>query len=61
MPKLVMLVMCLCASGCTATLDSATDSVLPNPRTHGYTTYDPCIRCGEEWIFLNIDETKELK
>lgn len=23
-----------------------------NPNTYGYKSYDPCIRCGEGWIFL---------
>ena len=23
-----------------------------NPNRHGYTSYDPCFRCGESWIFL---------
>ena len=21
-------------------------------KTYGYKSYDPCIRCGESWIFL---------
>lgn len=23
----------------------------PNPAPEGYTNYDPCIRCGEDWEF----------
>jgi len=23
----------------------------PNPAPEGYTNYDPCIRCGEDWSF----------
>jgi hypothetical protein len=58
---------CLCAvvllSACSSLReagDHAVRSAFPNPRTYGYTSYDPCIRCGEEWVFLNLDETKEL-
>lgn len=31
-------------TGCT--------SVFQDPNTVGYRDYDPCIRCGEGWIFL---------
>ena len=27
-------------------------SVFQNPNEVGYRDYDPCIRCGEGWIFL---------
>lgn len=25
----------------------------PNPSPNGYTDYDPCIRCGEDWGFYS--------
>ena len=57
MQKIFMLVCVISLSAC-ATVET---SVLPNNTTHGYTVYDPCVRCGESWIFLNLDETKELE
>lgn len=35
----------------------------PNPAPKGYTHYDPCIRCGEDWEFYppsnsNINKDK---
>jgi hypothetical protein len=27
-------------------------NLIQNPYTHGYKTYDPCIRCGEGWSFI---------
>jgi hypothetical protein len=34
---------------------------IKSPNTYGYKDYDPCIRCGEGWIFLNLDETQHLR
>jgi uncharacterized protein YceK len=64
MKKITVSILALAAlSGCS-TLESvgnhAYESAFPNPRTYGYASYDPCVRCGEDWIFLNLDETKEL-
>jgi hypothetical protein len=60
MKKLVCtLLMLLAVSGCS-TAKHLGETAFPNPRTYGYTSYDPCIRCGEGWIFLNLDETKGL-
>jgi hypothetical protein len=48
----VVLVALIGLSGC------AGSSGLPewigdqNPNRHGYTSYDPCIRCGQGWIIL---------
>jgi hypothetical protein len=58
-----VIVCCVLLSACSSltTVGShVVDSAFPNPRTYGYASYDPCIRCGEEWIFLNLDETEEL-
>jgi hypothetical protein len=32
---------------------------LENANTYGYRDYDVCVRCGEEPVFINIDQTKE--
>ncbi|MDA9938800.1 hypothetical protein N9C48_01685 [bacterium] len=34
---------------------------LDNANTYGYRDYDVCVRCGEEPVFINIDQTKEAK
>lgn len=33
--------------------------VLEDPYRHGLRDYDVCVRCGEEPVFVNIDQTKE--
>jgi hypothetical protein len=33
---------------------------LDNSQTYGYRDYDVCVRCGEEPVFINIDQTKEV-
>mgnify|MGYP000002665799 CR=1 FL=1 len=50
-----------CASSPYPTTRDSAAFKLKNPHRHGYTDYDPCIRCGEGWIFLNIDDTAHLK
>ena len=30
----------------------------PNPAPKGYTDYDPCIRCGEDWEFYPPSNSK---
>lgn len=58
----VIAVISTLASGCTTTVrDSYAQSIYANPNTYGYKSYDPCIRCGEGWIFLNLDDTTHLK
>lgn len=31
---------------------SVLSGCVSNPHTYGYKDYDPCVRCGEGWIFL---------
>ena len=65
MKKLLLIAAALAVTGCASSPYPTTASnewLKPtNPNTYGYTDYDPCIRCGEGWIFLNIDQTKDLK
>ena len=35
--------------------------VLEDHTRHGLRDHDPCVRCGEGWIFLNLDDTAHLK
>ena len=65
MRTLLVTAMCAALAGC-ATVPATENPWLSwlepsNPARYGYTDYDPCIRCGEGWIFLNIDETQSLK
>jgi hypothetical protein len=51
-------------SGCASSpYESRGSSIfeIKNPHRHGLRDHDPCIRCGEGWIFLNIDDTAHLK
>ena len=61
----LLLVVALFITGCASSPYEPTQSTsayqINSPYTHGYTEYDPCIRCGEGWIFLNIDDTAHLK
>lgn len=50
-----------CASSPYPTTSDPTVFKLKSPHRHGYESYDPCIRCGEGWTFLNIDQTQHLK
>ena len=65
MKKLLLIAATLAVTGCASSPYPNTVSnewlKLPNPNTYGYKDYDPCIRCGEGWVFLNIDETQALK
>lgn len=40
----------LCVTFFVYTLD-------PNPSPEGYTNYDPCIRCGEDWEFYPANKS----
>lgn len=44
-------------TGCNSLHDINTDLLYDDPQRYGYREHDPCIRCGEGWIFLNIDQT----
>lgn len=65
MKKLSVLAIAGMLAGCAASpypQTTNTEWLKPaNPNTYGYKDYDPCIRCGEGWIFLNIDQTQSLK
>lgn len=63
MRNTLLAVAVIALSGCSAAGSSNSLSWLApdNPARYGYRSYDPCIRCGEGWIFLNIDETQSLK
>ena len=53
----VLAVLLTGCAGTTTVVDRLTD--YPNPQRYGLRTDDPCIRCGEGWIFLNIDQTTD--
>ena len=58
---LCVLVLSGCASSPYPTTSDRSAFLLKDPQRHGYKDYDPCIRCGESWTFLNIDQTQHLK
>jgi len=43
-------------TGCSTIDPVIVDAVFPNPNTYGYRTGDPCIRCGESFIFIPNEE-----
>ena len=56
MKRLSVLLLILFCSGCS-TLDPALrETLFPNPNTYGYRPGDPCIKCGESFIFLRNEE-----
>lgn len=52
--KLVLIAGVILLTGCS--------SILQEPNEVGYRDYDPCIRCGEGWIFLpNPSHSEQLQ
>jgi len=56
MKKFSVLLLVLLGSGCSTIDPVLVETVFPNPNTYGYTKDDPCIRCGESFIFLPNEE-----
>ena len=61
--RVCLLLSVLVLSGCASSPYPRTSTITEVDSTHryGYRSYDPCIRCGEGWIFLNLDDTAHLK
>jgi len=57
MNKKILLIPLVFALGACSTLQES--PVFAPSNTYGYAPEDPCIRCGEEWVFINVDQTKE--
>ena len=56
MKFLLVLILALFTSACSSIDPVVLETVFPNPNTYGYTKDDPCIRCGESFIFLPNEE-----
>ena len=56
MKKVSVLLFVLLTSACSSMDPVLVEAVFPNPNTYGYTKNDPCIKCGESFIFLPNEE-----
>ena len=57
MKKLSITLFCsLLATGCSTMDPVLVETVFKNPNTYGYRVGDPCIRCGESFIFIPNEE-----
>ena len=56
MKFLLVLILALFTSACSSIDPVVLETVFPNPNTYCYTKDDPCIRCGESFIFLPNEE-----
>lgn len=57
MKKLTLtLLATLLFTGCSTIDPVIIDTVFPNPNTYGYRSSDPCIRCGESFIYIPNEE-----
>ena len=59
--NLLLLITVTAITGCSSLPEAVTGSGNQYP---GYTSYDPCIRCGESWVvlpnqYMNALKTKE--
>jgi len=52
----IALISTLLFSGCSTIDPTIIDTVFPNPNTYGYNPGDPCIRCGESFVFIPNEE-----
>lgn len=59
MKSFAIIVVLVLLAGCNTTGEFDTSYLWDDPQRYGYREYDPCIRCGEGWINLNIDQTQE--
>ena len=59
----LLVVFAFVLAGCSSSPYERTQATSSSESVHrvGYRSYDPCIRCGEGWIFLNLDDTAHLK
>jgi PBP1b-binding outer membrane lipoprotein LpoB len=48
-------------TGCSTIDPVLVETVFPNPNTYGYNPGDPCIRCGESFIFIPNEEFGAIK
>jgi len=53
-----LIVTALSTTGCSSLKDAV---VTANKHHYGYTSYDPCIRCGESWTMLPNTPMAALK
>ncbi len=56
MNKIISILLLMVTSACSTVPEYL---VLEDPYRHGLRDYDVCVRCGEEPVFINIDQTKE--
>jgi hypothetical protein len=52
----IALLSTLLFTGCSTIDPVLVETVFPNPNTYGYRSGDPCIRCGESFIFIPNEE-----
>ena len=57
----IALVSTLLFSGCSTVDPLLVETIFPNPNTVGYNPGDPCIRCGESFIFIQNEEFGAIK
>ena len=57
MKKFSLALFCsLLFTGCSTIDPVVVDTIFTNPNTYGYRPGDPCIRCGESFIFIPNEE-----
>jgi hypothetical protein len=54
--RISVLISALLSSACSSIDPVLVETIFPNPNTYGYTRNDPCIKCGESFIFLPNEE-----
>lgn len=54
--RITLITALLLVQGCTSVPEYLE---LDNSQTYGYRDYDVCVRCGEEPVFVNVDQTQE--
>jgi len=57
MKKFVMLSLIILNTGCSTIDPAFVETIFPNPHRYGYNPGDPCIRCGENYIFIPHGKT----
>jgi hypothetical protein len=53
---LIALLSTILFTGCSTIDPMVIDAVFPNPKTYGYNPGDPCIKCGESFVFIQNEE-----
>lgn len=57
MKFLLVLILALFTSACSTVDPAFVETIFPNPHRYGYNPGDPCIRCGENYIFIPHGKT----